>query len=357
LQYAEIGRPTVSARAKSLSGAFGTRRPSRIFTAGSFGGLSRALLILAFALVYSSHGIAQWNANEVHVLPRSTAVPPPSVTPTLHTNVDMVLVDVTVLDHAGRAVSGLASSSFTLLDDNRLQTVRYLSNADEPLSLVIVLDASASMAPRVEDERKALSQLVSTSNPQDDVSLIVVHDKPQEALRFQDSIDKFQEAINAIRADGQTALWDAMYLGLREPKDSRYPRKAMIVISDGGDNHSRYSESELRSLLKEADVQVYAVGLFNRYASRREEKVGPLQLDEVTSLTGGRVISVGNAAELSRAVTQISHELRNQYVLGYYPNHRSSDGGWRKITVQLAGSAAHQKFRLYARRGYYAPSE
>jgi len=269
----------------------------------------------------------------------------------------MVLVDVTVLDHAGRAVSGLASSNFTVLDDNRLQTVRYLSNTDEPLSLVIVLDASASMAPRIEDERKALSELISTSNPQDEVSLIVVHDKPQEILRFQDSIDKFQEAISTIRADGQTALWDAMYLGLRELRDSRYPRKAMIVISDGGDNHSRYTESELRSLLKEADVQVYAVGLFNRYASRREEKVGPLLLDEVTSLTGGRVISVGNAPELSRAVTQISHELRNQYVLGYYPNHRSSDGGWRKIKIQLTGSAAHGKFRLYARRGYYAPRE
>jgi len=349
----------VSKRAKSLSRGSDTRRLYRIFTAGSFGALSRAALIAAFALVYSSYGIAQWNSNEVHVLPRSKAVPPSSVTPTLRTNVDMVLVDVTVLDHAGRAVSGLASSDFTLMDDNRLQTVRYLSNADEPLSLVIVLDASASMAPRIEDERKALSQLISSSNPQDDVSLIVVHDSPEEILRFEDSIDKFQEAINGIHPDGQTALWDGMYLGLRELKDSRYPRKAMIIISDGGDNHSRYSKSELRSLLKEADVQVYAVGLFNRYASRREEKVGPLQLDEVTSLTGGRVLSVGDAAELSRAVTQISHELRNQYMLGYYPNHRSNegDGSWRKIKVQLAGPAAHEKFRLYARRGYYAPSE
>jgi len=129
------------------------------------------------------------------------------------------------------------------------------------------------------------------------------------------------------------------------------------VISDGGDNHSRYTESELRSLLKEADAEVYAIGLFDRYATRIEEKKGPLQLDEVTSVTGGRVFSVHDAAQLSRAVTQISYELRNQYVLGYYPSDRSRDGKWRKLDIRLAGSASQAKLRLYTKKGYYAASE
>jgi Ca-activated chloride channel homolog len=163
--------------------------------------------------------------------------------------------------------------------------------------------------------------------------------------------------VDTLQPDGATALWDGMYLGIKELKNSRYQRKAMVVISDGGDNHSRYTESELRSLLKEADVEVYAIGMFDRYATRLEEKKGPLQLDEVTSVTGGRVLSVHDSVELSRAVTQISHELRNQYVLGYYPSKRSRDGQWRRLKVHLVGSVSQASFRLYAKKGYYAPTE
>jgi Ca-activated chloride channel family protein len=148
-----------------------------------------------------------------------------------------------------------------------------------------------------------------------------------------------------------------MYLGVKELKNSRYPRKAMVVISDGGDNHSRYTESELRSLLQEADVEVYAIGMFDRFATRLEEKRGPLQLEEVTSVTGGRVFSAHDAVELSRAATQISRELRNQYVLGYYPSNRRRDGKWRRLKVHLAGSASAASFRLYARKGYCPPTE
>jgi Ca-activated chloride channel family protein len=118
-----------------------------------------------------------------------------------------------------------------------------------------------------------------------------------------------QKTVDALQPDGFTALWDGMYLGITELKRSHYQRKAMVVISDGGDNHSRYTESELKSLLKEADVEVYAIGMFDKYAKRIEERIGPIQFDEVMSVTGGRVFSVHDSVELSRAVTQISHEL------------------------------------------------
>ena len=266
-------------------------------------------------------------------------------------------MNVAVLDHAGRAVTGLGPANFSVLDDNYPQVVKYLSRVDEPISLVVVLDASASMASKIEEARKAFTELVSTSNPQDDFSLIVIGDEPRVAVHFDEPASGILEAAEGLQPDGATALWDGMYLGIKELKNSHYQKKAMVVISDGGDNHSRYTESELKSLLKEADVEVYAVGIFDRDATRPEEKTGPRQLDEVTSITGGRVLSAHDAAERSRVVTQINHELRNQYVLGYYPSQRTPDGKWRKLKVRLVGWASQATYRLYAKKGYYAPRE
>ena len=323
-----------------------------------FGALLRSLFPVVLTLAASTYLVAQGaGINDVHVL--STAMPSTGAPTrrTVRANVDLVLVNVTVLDKAGRAVSGLQPEHFALLDDKNPQTVRYVSNVDEPISLVVVLDASASMAARIEDVRSAFSELVTTSNPQDDVALIVVRDEPYVALSFNDPASELQGTLDALQPNGATSLWDAMYLGVKELKNSHCQRKAMVVISDGGDNHSRYTEPQLKSLLREADAEVYAIGIFDRYATRIEERKGPLQLDEVTSVTGGRVLSVHDSVELSRAVTQISHELRNQYVLGYYPSNRSRDGKWRKLKVQLTGSASQAKFRLYARKGYYAATE
>ncbi len=326
--------------------------PSRC--AGAFW---RSLLFGMVTLGASSHVAAQVDTNEVHILPREMNVFSSPRQDTVRANVDLVLVNVTVLDSAGRAVSGLKPANFAVLDGKDPQVVRYFSNEDEPMSLVVVLDASASMAPRIQEARKAFTELINTSNPQDDFGLIVVRDKPRVALHFDDSASEIQAAVDALQPDGSTALWDGMYLGVNELKNSRYQRKAMVVISDGGDNHSRYTESELRSLLKEADVEVYAIGMLHPYATRLEEKRGPLELDEVTSVTGGRVFTARDSVELSRAVTQISRELRNQYVLGYYPSNRTRDGKWRRLKIRVTKSASQEKVRLYAKKGYYAPAE
>jgi Ca-activated chloride channel family protein len=336
------------------------RQPRRIpglFADVRSGMLLRYLFAVIAALATSFHVAAQVDINEVHILPRTPSTAPAHPRHVVRTNVDLILVNVTVLDHAGRSVTGLEPTSFAVLDDKNPQVVSYVSNVDEPISLVVVLDASASMASKLQEARKAFTELVNTSNPQDDFGLIIIGDKPRTVLHFHDSASDIQRTIDVLQPDGATALWDGMYLGINELKNSRYQRKAMVVISDGGDNHSRYTRSDLKSLLKEADVEAYAIGMFDPYAFRLEEKKGPLQLDEVTSVSGGRVFSVHNSVELSRAVTQISRELRNQYVLGYYPSHRSRDGKWRRLKVQLAGSASQAGFRLYAKKGYYAPTE
>jgi len=347
----------IIAWAKSSPAVRELRRILGLFAGVRSGTQPRSLFAVVVALAASSSLAAQVSINDVDVLTHAMRGSPGHTQQVLRANVDLELVDVTVLDRAGRAVTGLAPTNFAVLDDKTPQTVRYLSNVDEPISLVVVLDTSASMAANIQGTRKAFAELVNKSNPQDDFSLIVVRDEPRVALYFDEPASEMLRQVDALQPDGFTALWDGMYLGVEELEKSRYQRKAMVVISDGGDNHSRYTESQLKSLLKEAGVEVYAIGMFDRYATRLEEKRGPLQLDEVTSVTGGRLFPVHDSVELSLAVTEISQELRNQYVLGYYPSNRKRDGKWRKLRIRLTGSASQEKVRLYAKKGYYPPAE
>jgi len=319
-------------------------------------GCSIAVLLLVLSLV-AAPSAAQSVDSQVHVLPRSASYTPSGRLPTFQRDVDLVLVNVTVLDRFNRAVTGLSRKDFSLLEDRQPQTIKYLSSDDQPLSLAIVLDASASMAPRLQQARKAVLDLVRTSNPADDISLVIVGDLPKVAFGFNDPIDTLPSTVEALRAEGRTALWDAMVLSLDQLKHAHYPRRAMVVISDGGDNRSVYTESELKSILDEADVQVYAVGLFDRFPRRNEERRGPLELDELTSTTGGRLLSVHDADELCRAVQQINLELRNEYVIGYVPSEVSRDGRWHSIKVGVKAPSADGKVRLYARKGYFGSAE
>jgi Ca-activated chloride channel homolog len=314
--------------------------------------------VLGVVLALSVRGTAQSMLDEpcLSYRPNRTADTPASGS-LFRANVNLVLMTVTVLDRSERSVSGLRAGSFEVLDDKNRQNIKYFSNQDDPIALAVVLDASASMAPRFEEARRALLELIDTSNPQDDFNVILVGDKPRVALDASDSLDDFRQAVASFQPDGQTALWDGMMLGVRQLHQSSLPRKAMIVISDGGDNHSRITERELKSILRESGVEVYAIALSDPYASRREEKIGPLQLQEVTSLTGGRELSAFGAAGISRAIAQIGRELRDQYVIGYYPSHQGRDGKWHKVKVSLNASTAHDHLRIYARQGYYKPAE
>jgi Ca-activated chloride channel homolog len=319
------------------------------------------LALLAGTLVAWSSATAECLFNLAQTPYHATTTSPQKTaagsTSHFRTNVDLVLLNVTVLDRRQRAVSDLKAESFKVTEDKRLQAIRFFSTEDEPIALSIVLDASASMASQLEQAKNATRQLIANSNPQDEVHVIVVGDTPRIAVNSSESLDRFRDAMELIQADGQTALWDAMVLGVNELRRSTFQRKAMIVISDGGDNHSRASESELKSILEEADVEVYAIAMFNPYSTRKEEKMGPLQLDEMTSVTGGRVLSVHDEPGIIAAATQISHEMRDQYVIGYYPNSPTQRAKWYRIKIEITGLPTHEKFHLYARKGYYRSAE
>jgi len=313
--------------------------------------------ILLLVIGFSVSVAAQSDLSSVHILPPTDANSPSSPRSAFRSDVDLVLVNVSVLDRHQRTVAGLASADFSLLEDKQPQSIKYFSSEDQPLSLAIVLDASASMAPRIEQARKAVLDLVRTSNPRDDISVVLVGDKPRIAFHFDDSIETLPTRLEIIQPEGRTALWDAMLLSLHELQSSHHRRRALVVISDGGDNHSAYTESELKSVLEEADVEVYAVGMFERFPRRNEERRGPRDLDELTTITGGRLLSVHDDDEMRRGVAEINTELRSQYVLGYSPSNRTRDGHWRKIKVALRHESDPGRLQLFFKRGYYAQAE
>jgi Ca-activated chloride channel family protein len=277
--------------------------------------------------------------------------------PLFKKSVDLVVVPVSVLDHWDRPVTDLTSKHFIVFEDKVSQTVKYFSHQDTPIALAVVLDASGSMAGRFKDARIAASQLIAASNPDDEFDVVIVGDSPRIVVDRGDSLDQFQQTLAFVQPDGQTALWDSMMSGIGLLRSAPFERKVMVVITDGGDNHSRATKRELKSVLKEAGVQLYTIALYNPYSRRTEERIAPLELDDLTSVTGGRIVAARDGIETQAVVTQISRELRDQYVLGYYPMHPSHDGRWHKIRVSLSDTRDARRVRVFAKKGYFQPAD
>jgi Ca-activated chloride channel family protein len=198
-------------------------------------------------------------------------------------------------------------------------------------------------------------QFFRTANPQDEFFLVDFNDRAELVSSFTASVEELQNRLMFTAAKGETALFDGIYLGLSQMKGAHNTKKALLILSDGGDNHSRYSETEVRKFVREADVQIYAIGLFEAEAPTPEEKAGPGLLNDITMMTGGRAFAVQNVNQLPDIATKISMELRNQYVLGYIPSHRMHDGKWRKIKVRLNPPKGLPPLSVSAKSGYFAP--
>ena len=275
-------------------------------------------------------------------------------------DVSMTLVNLTVTDPLDRLVTGLEREHFRVFEDGIEQEVLTLSSEDVPVSIGLVFDMSGSMSDKVEKAREAAVQFMRTANPQDQFFLVSFNDRAELTSGFTSSVDELQNRMMFTASRGRTALLDAIYLGLSQMRGAHNGKRALLIISDGGDNHSRYNESDVKNYLKEADCQLYAIGIFDPIGIRSrttEELEGPSLLSEMTEMTGGRVFPVGNLGELPDIAAKIGMELRNQYVLGYKSSNSRPNGAWRKIKVKLRPPKGLPPLNVFAKTGYYAPNQ
>jgi Ca-activated chloride channel family protein len=276
----------------------------------------------------------------------------------LRTTTEMTLVNVSVTDPLGRIVTGLRQEHFRVFEDGVEQEIAYFASDDVPVSIGVIFDMSGSMADKIQKSRNAAVQFFRTSNPEDEFFLVDFNDRAQLITPFTSNVDHLQDQLMYTAAHGMTALYDGVYLGLSQMRSAHHERKALLILSDGGDNHSRYTETDIRRFVQESDVQIYAIGLFDpNGGATPEEQHGPALLENLTQITGGRMFIVQNLSELPDIATKISMELRNQYVLGYIPSNRRHEGKWRKIKVKLRPPRGLPPLTVYARRGYYGPGQ
>lgn len=272
----------------------------------------------------------------------------------------LVLINVTVTDPMNRFVTGLEKEHFKLFEEKVEQTISQFSSEDAPLSVGLVFDASGSMGSKLSKSRQAAAQLFKTANPEDEFFLVQFNNRPELSVGFTSNTEEIQNRLTFTQAKGRTALLDGVYMAMNHMKKARNPRKAIIILSDGGDNSSRYTESEVKNLVREADVQVYAIGIFEPIAGRgrsAEEMSGPGLLSELAESTGGRHFPVENLNELPDVAAKIGIELRNQYVLGYSPANTTKDGKYRRVQVKLKQPRGLPPLKAFFRTGYYAPSQ
>jgi Ca-activated chloride channel family protein len=323
------------------------------------------LAVVLFSL--STFLLSQTSINDVHVVTRES-IPATSIAdapqliahsslPVIRTDARLVLVPVSVTDPMQRLVTGLSRDNFEVFEDKEPQQIQNFSSEDVPVSLGIILDMSGSMADKVDRVREAVNQFCDAANPQDEFFMVTFADEPRLSSDFTNNPEDLKRELLFSIPKGRTSLLDAIYLGLHKMKQARYGKKALLIISDGGDNHSRYGEREVKALARESDVMIYSIGVFDRYVPTPEELRGPSLLTEITEPTGGRAFTIDNPNGMPSIARHIGEELRTQYVLAYRPHNPPHDGKWRKIRVRLRLPKRFAFLQAHARTGYYAGVE
>ena len=273
---------------------------------------------------------------------------------------NLVLINVTVTDPMNRFVTGLETEHFKLLEDKVEQKLTHFASEDAPLSIGLVFDTSHSMGNKLQKARVAVAQFFKTANPEDEFFLVQFNTRPELIVPFTSNTEEIQNRLTFTQAKGRTALLDGVYMAMHEMKKAKNTRKAILILSDGGDNSSRYTETEVRNLVREADVQIYAIGIFEPVHARgrsAEELSGPGLLSELSEQTGGRHFPVENLNDLPDVAAKIGMELRNQYVLGYSPTNPDRNGKYRKVVVKLVQPKQMPPLKPFWRQGYYAPAQ
>jgi len=272
------------------------------------------------------------------------------------TNTDLITVTVTVTDTYGRYVSGLGKGAFTVLDEKKPQEITYFSDDDSPVSVGVIFDVSGSMGgDKIKRARDALSKFIQTSHNMDEYFLIAFNSRAQLLLDKTRDGNQVLDKLTFVQTRNNTALYDACYLGVEKVQRGAHPKRALLLISDGQDNNSRYTFGELRRLLKESDVTLYGIGILSGSdAGSSMGMEGQGILDELASVSGGKAFFPRSNAEMDDIFEQIALELRHQYSIGYKPVNFTNDGRWHKIKVKVTPPRGLPRLFVRSKEGYYA---
>ncbi len=309
---------------------------------------------LAWFLLVSGRALAQ--------APPGPEPPPQEAAPIAPLRVETTLVQipVSITDSMNRFVLGLQKSDFHILEDGVEQDIEHFSGEDAPMSVGLAFDESGSMDYKLATSQAAVGQFLKTMNADDEAFLVEFSNSAKVSVGFTSRTEDIQNALKASQPGGLTAMLDAVKLALSEMKEAKNSRKAIVIISDGGDNNSKYTSSQIEALVRQANVQIYAMGVFDPVFSlgaTPAEVSGPRLLSEIANQTGGRAFNAAVTGDLPSVASRIAVELRNQYVLGYYPKNGAHDGTYRKVEVKISQPSGVSTLRAHWRQGYYASSE
>lgn len=276
----------------------------------------------------------------------------------LHIDVNVVLVPVFVADAMNHPIIGLEKQDFALFDNGESMEIQYFSDEDSPISVGLLVDVSKSMTDKVDAERKAVAEFFKNANADDDYFVVSFSSRPEMLSVETQSLGSIETKLGQTVPNGSTAMLDAIAVAMARMRSAKYKRRALLILSDGGDNSSHHTYREIKRMVRDSDVEVYAIGLFDTAFKTYEEFMGKKWLSEITDATGGRTITVDNVSKMGEAAATISTEMRSQYILGYRPSNTLTDGKRRQIKVRVINPAASEaQLQAYYKRGYVIPKE
>jgi Ca-activated chloride channel family protein len=276
---------------------------------------------------------------------------------TLKIDVELVLVNATVTDSLNRYVSGLEAQHFQIWEDQIEQKIEYFNAEDVPISIGVIFDVSGSMKDKINTARVAATTFLKSGNPEDEYFIVSFANRPELMADFTTDITKLQSKLILTPAKGMTAMYDSVYVGLEKLKEGTNPKKALLLITDGEDNRSRYTFQNVKEFVKEQDVQIYGIGIVDDWNSQLSAgKTGRAMIEELAEITGGGAYFPDSVYELEDICTKIAVELKNQYVIGYHSTNETKNGKWRKLRLKVNPPKGIQRLSVRAKQGYYAPT-
>ncbi len=307
--------------------------------------IAAALLALTFLL--RSPSLAQ---EHKHAPPQDAA--------SLKLSTDLVSLSVTVTDQKRRAITGLRREDFKVYENGVEQPLSFFSAEEAPVCWGIVLDRSGSMAEMIRDVYRAAVHVVDEGTEEDETFIVTFNKNVELGADFISDKHRLQNSILGLRADGGTALWDAINFALDHLKRAKHRKKVLVVITDDEDNSSRIKFRELIERAEEANVLIYPVGMFESIGMFRLEMSGGgprVELEKLAEVTGARAHFPTNVEQCQSTMREIASEVSHQYSVGYYPNNSKRDGKWRNIQVVTGQGEGKARLTARTRAGYYAP--